>query len=257
MSKSGFLWLAFILLVSGCSHRLQPAFVSPVGSGETVSTSTKTAYENNYTVGVRRKAFVGGQMIVSQEYTVETTHHSVDRVDTTVVPSVNFKVKTPIGVSWPEITAGSVYSVTATMYLNGISYYVVPLRGSMYPSSLIGMDGSILSSVYMQDGAAVTGWTVDPANAKMIIKEQNVKSETDDLPKVKLGNSFELVFSGVTNNNIRILYREYTPEKLARTAFNQELTFDKSSKQIRFRNILMNVFRVSEQEIEFSIVSDR
>ena len=44
---------------------------------------------------------------------------------------------------------------------------------------------------------------------------------------------------------------------MARTAFSQELTYDRTSPTIRYRNILIKVARATNEEIEFTVFSDQ
>ena len=52
----------------------------------------------------------------------------------------------------------------------------------------------------------------------------------------------ELVFTGVGSNGISLLYREYTFEDMARSAFKQELVYPKDTDEIRFRSYQIEVF---------------
>jgi hypothetical protein len=64
---------------------------------------------------------------------------------------------------------------------------------------------------------------------------------------------FELVYSGRTGDSIRIAYREYSPQDLARTAFFQELTYSVSEPVIRFRDLEITVSEATNSSIKFVV----
>ena len=68
--------------------------------------------------------------------------------------------------------------------------------------------------------------------------------------------NFELVYSGVTKDSIRLLYREYTQSDLARPAFSQELVYERDAGTLRFRNILIRVVQASGEQIKFVVLED-
>ena len=65
-----------------------------------------------------------------------------------------------------------------------------------------------------------------------------------------------MVYSGLDGDSIRISYREFTDQNLAREAFFQELTYPIASNTIRFRELLMRVHAVTADGIEFSVIEN-
>lgn len=55
------------------------------------------------------------------------------------------------------------------------------------------------------------------------------------------GFKYELLFSGRNNNYLNFAYREYTPDNVARPAFFQNVTYQEDAKQIRFKDLRLNL----------------
>ena len=51
-------------------------------------------------------------------------------------------------------------------------------------------------------------------------------------------------------------YREYSPNDRARTDFFQNLTYDSSSKIIRFKDYKIRIKEATNQSIKFVVLSD-
>ena len=66
----------------------------------------------------------------------------------------------------------------------------------------------------------------------------------------------ELVFTGQGANGISLLYREYTFENMARSAYTQELVYPLDTDEIRFRNYQIDMVSVSSSEIKYIVNSD-
>ena len=91
----------------------------------------------------------------------------------------------------------------------------------------------------------------------VLIVEDN-KDAADSLREVLElgGHDVELVYSGVTRDSIRLHYREYTQQDMARPAFSQDVTYERDATTIRFRNILIKVIQASGEQIRFVVLED-
>lgn len=66
----------------------------------------------------------------------------------------------------------------------------------------------------------------------------------------------ELVYSGLSQNTIRIAYREYKDD-LARPAFYQELTYDlNESRTILFRTISLEIIEATNSYLKYRVIDD-
>ena len=68
--------------------------------------------------------------------------------------------------------------------------------------------------------------------------------------------NFELVYSGVTKDSVRLLYREYTQQDLVRPAFSQDVVYERDASTIRFRNVLIRVLQATGEQIRFVVLED-
>ncbi len=66
----------------------------------------------------------------------------------------------------------------------------------------------------------------------------------------------ELIFTGFGSDGIHLLYREYTFNDMARTAFQQELVYPINSKEIRFRNYNIKVAPKLPSELTYTVMSE-
>jgi hypothetical protein len=53
-----------------------------------------------------------------------------------------------------------------------------------------------------------------------------------------------------------MLYREYTPDNLARPAFYQNLTYPKDSSYVRFKQLKIKVNAVTNELIKYIVEED-
>ncbi len=90
----------------------------------------------------------------------------------------------------------------------------------------------------------------DPATARFI---GTTVTKTDT---TKGWKNFELVYSGVTKDSITLLYREYTPEDMARAAYSQNLVYPKESTAIRYRDIAITVIEASSERFRYVVKAD-
>ena len=94
-------------------------------------------------------------------------------------------------------------------------------------------------------GLLVNGRDIPPAAYRLA--DQSIKD----------GFKYELLYEGVDNHVLRVLYREFT-DNLARPAFSQDLTYTLDSDghaRIRFRNVAVTIERADNSEIEYTVQS--
>jgi len=70
------------------------------------------------------------------------------------------------------------------------------------------------------------------------------------------GKNFELVYAGVTSDSIRITDREFAPDNPSAAGFTQELSYPLASKQIRFRDLTLDVLEAKPDALKFRVISD-
>lgn len=243
MNRSGMVLSVILggLVLSGCAQR--PQALTPMAQQTAISRQS----EKSYSIGKSQKAYIGAPMVRVRQYAVKTADFAI--------PTASFVLTPPIGLGGFSATGGARYQIIGTALHNGETFYVIPLQptGMMMAqgAALVRKNGSIYDHPLVSGGLiAPDRFTVEPFGARFEI------SEVKDFNSLGGDDNFELIYSGISGGNIRILYREYTGDNIARPAFSQELTYDRSSSTIRYRNLLMKLDKATNEEINFMVVSD-
>lgn len=95
------------------------------------------------------------------------------------------------------------------------------------------------------------GYTFSKDSAKFIELESHyeVKNPKDEI-------NFNIVYNGISGDTLRLAYREFTANDLARPAFFQDLTYNKNEKIIKFRGIDIEILKVTNNELTYKISQD-
>ena len=95
------------------------------------------------------------------------------------------------------------------------------------------------------------GVTLDPPDTSFKVVN---RVEVD---RSKPYENYEIIYTGRLGENVTFVYREYTPDNLAKPAFYQNLTYNLAgAKQIRFRKLQIEVAEASNEQIKLKVVSD-
>jgi hypothetical protein len=114
---------------------------------------------------------------------------------------------------------------------------------------LVDEQGHLPHKLYM-NGFVMSDVDAGPASA---VFSTETKETTRTIPGAE---NYEIVYGGTSNGSIKMTYREYTPDNMARSAFFQDLSYDASSPTIRFRNLTMKVVSANNESIRFVVESD-
>jgi len=68
--------------------------------------------------------------------------------------------------------------------------------------------------------------------------------------------NYEIVFTGTTGDSMNLLYREYTPENMARPAFYQSLTYPLDTDVVRFKQVRIKIHEVTSESIKYTVLED-
>lgn len=71
------------------------------------------------------------------------------------------------------------------------------------------------------------------------------------------GENYELVYAGLDGDTIKITYREYTGGDIARSAFFQQLSYNRTQPTIRFKHTVIKVHAVTNELIDFTVTQDK
>ncbi|HZK28247.1 MAG TPA: hypothetical protein VFD00_12005 [Thermoclostridium sp.] len=89
--------------------------------------------------------------------------------------------------------------------------------------------------------------------SKISLVPYKIKTEA---VKDSKGFRYELVYSGVSGDVVRVMYREYKDD-MARPAFTQELTYtlqEKSSTKIKFKSAEIDIHSAGNNQIDYTVI---
>ena len=173
--------------------------------------------------------------------------------------SISNAIKVELSVGYIVMVPGT-YPISGRMEVGGVSYDVInanahPLElTTLSPSPtvmpfilLVDHDGKIsrFASPYGTSSAVST----EPADFRA---EQTVETKVDTN---KGYTNFELIYTGISGGVLRVTYREYSPDDLARTAFFQDLTYNVDQKNIRFRDMSIELAKATNELVSFKVLN--
>lgn len=234
--------LICILLLTGCGSwtRVYP----------TKGVTRQTVYEKNYVLGERATAFVGREIVKVKPYDVTSAIFMGGRSSDKLTVVARHKWNEYI----IESEANKTYPIEGYVLADGKNFNVLSLNDEW--GVLLGDDGAVLESaiysVYHKMLFYPSIINVTPARFEVF--------KRDGLP-VKIesstpGPSFELIYSGKNDVSLNAVYREYTPNDLARPAFSQNVNYQADAKQIRFKDFVIIIDAVSNEKITYTVIED-
>jgi hypothetical protein len=232
--------LAFILF--GCA----PAYVHH-------------AYDKSYKLNEVRTAYVGEPVIkVSDSYcfTKQTPKFAS--------PSENFTLLAKYKIygmmqekSDIKAIKNKNYPIEYSFNDEGIDYHAVFIPDSNGKNSygvMVDNNGIISSKKYCIMGRFINSIEDTKISPDNIIFTFNGK-KTCEFP-YKGGQNFELLYSGVNDVTMNITYREFTADDYAKPAFYQNLSYQTTAKQIRFKDFKIDVIEVNNEKLVYKVNSD-
>lgn len=228
------------LALCSCVSVTRPAATRVLGQ--------QKALEKNYTIGQPAEAEVGAVVIRVKDYTVSKV--ALDEVD---VPQ-DFSIEGPIFSH--TFHKGESYPLAGSTIYNGRTYNLMKVDsyGVMFDSDGIVL-GKIVSDVdahgrYEHPVIMLYSFTVTPAGAKLA---QKISEKPEAGTPAK---NFEITFSGITSDSIRLSYREMAQASSSAQAVAQELTYPRDSKEIHFRDYRIAVIEANADHLRYIVVSD-
>lgn len=131
-------------------------------------------------------------------------------------------------------------------------------KGEMTNHFVKGLRADNVANIETINDSAMLNW-VSNINSKIKLKIEEValgNEETKEIAVSKDYANIEILYSGIANGNtLRLIYREYTANDLARPSFYQELTYGKDDKFIRFKDYYLQVMKADNQSITFKVLN--
>lgn len=245
----------FIVLIgfvfNGCSAG---QLVKPLGK-ELVSSDE--VFKKSYSLNKKYKVYIGNPLLKVENYQVDIYNTSK------VIPTESFTISSIA----PLINKETIQdSFTKDDKLDLIGSFVNPNDNLSYQIVNVPTTLPFKFGMLIRDGKIYKNYVFGNNNTFDMPTLYELKHTPSDVRLIPITETlvntsqgmlnFEIIYNGIDNNTLNLIYREYTPENLARVAFFQTLKYDLKEKTIRFRDILIKLHNVNNEEIEFTILED-
>lgn len=221
----------------------------------------KTMDEKSYVINQSFTVHVGDPIVSRRKYL-----YSVFEVSDRVVASMDIHLRIvpklfgdPLilelkkGTEFPvlgliEVKAHSFRSVYVGTFPNGIRAAVL-----VDPTTGVPLETPILAKY-----SPSSNYTVTPMRVEIEPRNSHFETiESVEIDSSKPFENYDIIFTGHSRGNATFVYREYSPENLAKPAFFQELTYDLSGeKTIRFRHLQMKILELNNSGITLKVISE-
>lgn len=198
--------------------------------------------DRSYQIGQEHEVFVGEPIVRLKDYFVQKTATAVMYPDKDFSFRMLFKY---------EVAAQTPLPIVETTEIDGVTY-----RAVRFPQPALGLVKFFVDS----DGRFLnTARTHINQKPKVKFEPQDVTLRPGTLTTTdssKGHRNLELVYGGVSGDEIRVAYREYTQDDLAKPAFSQELVYSLKAKKIRYRDIDIEVLSANNEKIRYRVIAD-
>lgn len=227
--------LVCLFLMQGCGKWVVAKYI-PINT-------PSSGCVKNYTLGERKTAFIGQEIIK-----VEICDYFQKMIisDSPIVAAANYK-----GNHY-NVNHNNMTPIIGMVVYDGKTYYLTQDSSKYWLwGILISDDGSInksglyskyYESLYLSDSTVIT--------------PDKVRFSTSCIREKPSSVSFELIFAGKNDVSLNATYKEYSVNDQARPAFFQNLTYQANAKQIRFKNFVIQIHDVTNEQITYTVLED-
>jgi len=200
-------------------------------------------YVKNYTLGERKTAFIGQEII-----RVEIC----DGIQKTVILGRDNIINDKYNYKKFELNQNTISPIVGTVEYDGKTYYVTRDSDNNMPwGLLISEDGNI-----NQNGLYSHRFELIYSLDSILINPDKVVYSNSCIRKTPKSISFELIFAGKNDVSLNATYKEYSYNDLARPAFFQNLTYQTNANQIRFKGFVIQIHNVTNEQITYTVLED-
>jgi len=227
------------------------------GCGSTINYNMTTkkikVVENkNYTVNNKKTVYVGESMIKEKNYFIYEYSSSM------MSPLNEYTMQSKSDITFRG-DKSSTYEIMGTTIIDDKKYTALYYNTHLprkYESFklLIDENNMLYNKVLNGDMNIVMIWDFDITPKQVSFTPTQNSQKQSDILKDKPYINYELIYSGINKDTIRLLYREYTVDDMARASFFQELTYPKNSNFIRFKKMKIKIHNVTGEQITFSVI---
>jgi hypothetical protein len=247
------LGMLIVIALTGCSH----------------SMVVKHEYQKNYKLGEIQTAYVGQPIITIRDICREVNDDNKYNCFY-VMPSNDFLISgtytkklfnKKLGIKG---SSHKYYPLNDSKILNGVRYSVFDIddnTGTIYGLMLDNNNKIVVKSVYYDnhDDSSLYNLhnaVLSPENTTMIVSDKKATCYGVHDSFVVGNNNYEIIYGGISNVSISMTYREFTRNDLARPSFFQNLIYETSAKEIRFKNFKIAIIDLTNEKITYRIIED-
>lgn len=228
---------AALIFGAGCSAHIR--------SLPPPKTTSERVVNKNYELGQPSSAYIGDPMIRVKDYVVTTSEAPVMKPSSSVVLTGGF-----VRI---DISAEDELEIVGQTEMNGQTLLVLDVPRAPYQVLVTNSGkptGTVLTDNNGQNVIMVYNFDINPPNT--VFTRKTAESITS---KAAFTN-FEIIYTGKSDRALTLVYREYTPDDMARPAFTQNLTYDADAKSIRFKSMKIDVISATNERIEFRVAAE-
>jgi len=215
-----------------------------------VSPETKHISQKNYTIGQDKIAYVGEPLIIFKDYLVLESGAMLQASNSFTIAGGLLDVAVNVSGSQEQK-----FSIVGSIDVEGVKCNAIEIPGSRLVFG-IKPDGTFSGVAASFDywTSPIKGpniYTITPPDTRFVLCK--MQRALEGVPYTNI----ELIYSGLSDSTIHLLYREYTLDNLIRPSFTQELLYPSSAETIRFQNFKISVNSVSGEKIIYSVLEDK
>lgn len=207
--------------------------------------STDEVKQTSYKLNVPLTRYIGDPIINKKDYRIIVYSPKVVEVMN------DLNVQDENGNHVYSGKAHTRFKIIGQAFENNTKNYLIKLYNPYMPI-IIGIDST----------GNYSGLTIGPMSrkiARLSFTPENVKFRYVNSNSIDSNSpyiNYEIIFTGMTNQSINLLYREYTLDNLAKPAFYQNLSYPTNTKIIRFKKLKIQVHKIDNQQIHYTVVED-
>ncbi|MBV8975914.1 MAG: hypothetical protein JO261_04090 [Alphaproteobacteria bacterium] len=204
--------------------------------------------QKSYTLGATAEARIGDDVVKVEDYSVSQT--ALDEVEVTS----DFAIEHPAYSH--SFRKGEVFPLAGSVDFDGQSYDVMKVG---HIGIVFGSDGTVYRKIV--NNLERTNRRIPAIPVTMVWDFQaqppgpHLKRKVNRKIEATAKN-FELIFAGLTADAIRVTYREFAPDNSSAAGFAQELSYPIGSKQMRFRNLAIEVIEAKPDRLTYKVVTE-
>lgn len=209
-------------------------------------------FVKNYELNEQLTINVGESVVRVKDYDIIIRHAEE------LTPDKDFTIGAWTGDVYLAGTAGTPITVAGTVQDKGERYHL--LQSSLYQLLIpIKADGTYQGGSAARSMGAGGSNIAFSATGTLSLKPADTiftpsKSEKVDSSAGYV--NYEIVYTGMTADAINLLYREYTPNDMARPAFYQNLTYPIGTETIRFKKLKIKIYNIDQGSMAYTVLED-